>query len=60
MGNRICKLSESPCYQCGVQQMCYHLMHVTEYKNIKDQIFGNKDFNYINCPLYIAITGPKY
>ncbi len=59
MAERIMYLKESPCYQCHKHMEC---MMKTQKNNqlydIVDQVFGNKGFDYHNCPIYVALTAP--
>lgn len=54
---RIKSLSESPCFQCPVEKECYKKIKInSRFGEIKDMVFGNRNINQKDCPLYIAIT----
>ena len=55
--NRIEKLTDSPCYNCGLKNECgkkikknYH------FGVIRDNMFGNKELDYHDCGIWIALT----
>lgn len=55
---RIDKLSESPCSKCRCKKKCDKKL-----KNdngalliIKDNVFANKNYDFKNCPLWIALN----
>ncbi len=59
MGRRIMYLKESPCFKCDKHNECMvKVENNNQFSDIVDQVFGNMDFDYHNCPLYIALTAP--
>ena len=58
--NRIRSLSESPCFQCGCDNECDKKIS-RNYKLgvIKDNIFGNREFDYHKCGIWIALNAPE-
>ena len=59
MGRRITSLKESPCFKCEKHTECLtKVENNNQFSDIVDQVFGNRDFDYYNCPLYIALTAP--
>ena len=60
MGRRIKKFLESPCYQCGCDLICDNkILQNYKLKEIKDGIFGNADFDYHDCTIWIALNAPE-
>lgn len=60
MSKRIECLLESPCSQCGCDYECER--KITNSPNIgviKDNIFGDTDFDYHNCGIWIALNAPE-
>ena len=60
MSRRIKKLSESPCYKCHCEWECNKKIkrnHILG--DIRDGIFGNADFNYHDCGIWIALNAPE-
>ena len=60
MNKRITKLSESPCYQCGCEDEC--LLKTLRNPNLDEirlAIFGNADFDYHDCGIWIALNAPE-
>ena len=54
--NRIKKLSESPCSKCGLEKQCFEkIKRNYQFAVIKDNVFGNKDFDFHECGLWIAL-----
>ena len=60
MYQRIEKLSDSPCFKCGCKKKCdKKLKKNNSFLDIKDQVFGDKNFNYKECGLWIALNAPE-
>ena len=60
MNNRIDNLQESPCYLCNCDKQCNKKIQSNiKLKEIKDQIFGNKNFDYHECGIWIALNAPE-
>lgn len=60
MTKRIVRLSDSPCYQCECIEKCdKKSKNNFDFLSIKDVIFGNADFDYHDCPLWIALNAPE-
>lgn len=59
MAKRIERISESPCYNCGYMVECSKRIR-ENYKLgiIRDTVFGNKEFDYHNCGIRIALSSP--
>lgn len=56
---RIERISESPCNKCGKIILCANrVRNNPSLAEICDSIFGNKLYDYHNCPIYIALTAP--
>lgn len=56
---RIESLSESPCSKCEVSDACDKRIDITPaLSDIKYCIYGNKEYDYRECPIYIAVTSP--
>lgn len=59
MGRRIKTLIESPCTQCGCDELCdLRIRTNTSLGEIKDTVYGNADFNFSQCPIWIALNAP--
>ena len=57
---RIDRISESPCSKCGQIVECSNRVRRNPtLAEICDAIFGNKEYDYHNCPIYIALTAPE-
>ena len=57
--NRIQRLSESPCYQCGCHKKCeQRIKNNNNIGEIRDSVFGNADFDYHDCGIWIALNAP--
>ena len=57
MGERISKLSESPCYKCGKDKECMaKIKRNGRLWEIRDEIRPNKDFDFNKCGIYISLT----
>ena len=54
---RIEKLNQSPCFKCGHDDECAKRI-TRNYKLgvIRDIVYGNRDYNYTQCPIRIALT----
>lgn len=60
MAERATKLSETPCYNCGIQERCYAWADEHDHRlKIIDGVFCIKNYDYHNCPNYIALTAPE-
>lgn len=60
MGRRITSLKESPCIKCKNNSKCDKKIKGKEsFIEIKNTVFGNADFDYHNCPLWIALNAPE-
>lgn len=54
---RINLLSESPCWQCGKHRQCARrVRRYPPFQDIVDCVMPQKDFDFHNCGLYIAIS----
>lgn len=57
MSKRIEKVKESPCFNCGLDELCdYKISRNKSFREIKDMVFWDKEFLYKDCPLYISLT----
>ena len=57
MSKRIEHLSESPCYQCGMSKDCEEkVARCQVLQEIVDYVEPRADYDYHDCPLYIALT----
>ena len=60
MSRRIKTLKESPCYQCLCQNKCDKKIQKNLMLGaIRDGIFGNADFDYHDCGIWIALNAPE-
>lgn len=60
MYQRIEKLSESPCSKCGSKKKCDKKLKKNDnFLDIKNQVFSDKNFNYKECGLWIALNAPE-
>lgn len=60
MNKRIQSLSESPCYQCHCEWECDKKIHrVSILADIRDDVFGKANFDYHECPIWIALNAPE-
>lgn len=60
MSKRISCLAESPCYQCGFEDVCSHKIRtIPRFEEIRDMMFGRADFDYHNCGIWIALNAPE-
>ena len=60
MNKRIQSLSESPCYQCHCECECNKkIKHNPVLGEIRDGVFGNADFDYHDCGIWIALNAPE-
>lgn len=56
MGKRISSLKESPCSKCGLSKKCEKkIKNYSRFSEIRDAIFGNADFDYHDCGIWIAL-----
>lgn len=54
---RIENLSESPCYQCHCESECNKkIKRNPAFGEIRDGVFGNADFDYHECGIWIALN----
>lgn len=57
MSKRISSLKESPCYKCTTAKECMQkIKRNPTLMSICDNIFGDADFDYHDCGIYIALT----
>lgn len=55
--NRIKSLSESPCTECDYLKQCDDAVDKNpQFACIKDNVFGNADFDRKDCGLWIALN----
>lgn len=60
MNKRIKSLQESPCYKCKCMIKCDKKINGSPYLyEIRDDIFGNANFDYHNCGIWIALNAPE-
>ena len=60
MNKRIIYLRESPCYQCHCEWECNKKIKRNPILiDIKNEIFGNADFDYHDCGIWIALNAPE-
>lgn len=60
MSRRIEKLKESPCYQCGCRKKCQIKINKNPVIGVlRDNIFGDADFDYHKCGIWIALNAPE-
>lgn len=60
MSKRISCLKESPCHQCGCIEECYKkIRRSPKLREIPDIIFGNADFDYHDCGIWIALNASE-
>ena len=60
MYQRIEKLSESPCSKCGSKKKCDKKLKKNDnFLDIKNQVSSDKNFNYKECGLWIALNAPE-
>lgn len=60
MATRITSLKESPCYQCGCESKCTERIKQNfTLGDIKKKAFGDADYDYHKCPLWIAFNAPE-
>lgn len=58
--NRITKLNESPCFNCGCDYQCdMKIEKSPAIGEIKDKMFGRKDLDYHDCGIWIALNAPE-
>lgn len=54
---KIERISESPCSKCGFIIECSNKIRSNcNLEVIKDMVFGNKDYDFKQCPLWIAFN----
>lgn len=57
MSKRIKALSESPCYQCEVQDKCIaKTKRSPRLMEICDAVMGDAEFDYRDCSLWKCLT----
>ena len=57
---RIKNLSESPCYQCHCEWECdERIKKNSVLDTIQSNIFPDADFDYHDCPIWIALNAPE-
>lgn len=56
---RIERISESPCSKCGKIVECSNRIR-SNYRigEIRDSVFGNRNFDYHDCGIWIALSAP--
>lgn len=60
MSKRIKSLKESPCYQCNCDDKCNKKIRKNYiFSEIKDAMFGNAEYDYHDCPIWIALNAPE-
>lgn len=60
MSKRIEYLWESPCFRCCCDYECERKIKTSPNIGvIKDNIFGDTDFDYHNCGIWIALNAPE-
>ena len=60
MSKRINFLEESPCYKCNCELECNEKIKRSPIlEEIHDVVFPNADFDYHDCPLWIALNAPE-
>lgn len=60
MSRRIKSLKESPCYQCHCEWECdKKIKRNPVLGEIRDGVFGNADFDYHDCGIWIALNAPE-
>ena len=53
-------LKDSPCYQCDCMELCEQKIgRSPRLQEIQDAIFGNADFDYHNCGIWISLNAPE-
>ena len=54
------KLTDSPCYKCGFMGRCYEKIDRSpNLREIQDAVFGNPNFDYHNCGIWISFSAPE-
>ena len=57
---RIKNLSESPCIHCDCRIKCtVKIDKNPKLQEIQDAVFGNADFDYHDCGIWIALNAPE-
>lgn len=57
---RIKSLSESPCIRCDCEVKCTMKIDKNpKLQEIQDVVFPNADFDYHECPIWIALNAPE-
>lgn len=60
MSKPLLSLQESPCYNCGCMDRCNEkVARVPVFQEIQDAVFGDKNFDYHACGLWIALNAPE-
>lgn len=60
MSKQIRYLHESPCYQCGVQDICLaKINRCKRLQEVSDYVMPRADYDYHDCSLYKAIQMEK-
>ena len=60
MSKRIEKFSDSPCSKCGNMIECSdRIRRSIRLGEIRDAVFGNADFDYHDCGIWIALNAPE-
>lgn len=54
---RLESLIQSPCHRCGMDEECAKKCEKNRgFYTIVDSVYGKKNYDYRECPLYIALT----
>ena len=57
---KIKSLSESPCAHCGFVEECnVKIERSPKLQEIQEAVFGNADFDYHQCGIWIALNAPE-
>lgn len=57
---RIKNLEDSPCYKCKCSKECdKRIKRNLKLSDIRDGIYGNADFDFHNCGIWIALNAPE-
>ena len=60
MNKHIERMSESPCSKCGCIVSCSEKVRIVpRLDEIRDFVFPNAEYDYHDCPLWIAMNAPE-
>ena len=60
MNKYLQRLADSPCSKCGCVEICNEkIERVPKFQEIQDMVFGNAEYDYHDCPLWIALNAPE-